>query len=791
MKTNRLKFNSDGFSLIEVLIAVVVLSFGVLALAALQARVIQASSDAKAQTVALALAKDRLEQMRGYQCVGGCTNSFASLASGTDTISAAGGGTGGVDFTRTWTVTRHVLPAAGGAFCVAGAPGCATGIAPNSEFKTVDVRVTWTDARNETRLVVLEDAIAGLDPADSARSQRSRGGVSRGPKVIIFDPSNETGVIPIAVGEGAETAATNPKPVNVGRTGEDAVETRFDVLTYAALSGGTALAQSRVETTVVGCTCTNAATSAKGYRPTYWDGYRYVPPQAAPANATARAASGVTQSRYCDACCRDHHDPVGVSGAKFSPRRSVHTHFKRDNSNQLVVAGANDNYLEACRLIRVDGIFDTAADLSNDYFNLLPTADNSSSPAPSEVGPDAVGNYQNFVLSYLNSRFVSPNPGVGQESATYNNRAAPSPDAAAGSTLNLADPIELNVSASAAEDERIKWLHARGLYIDYLEPQALNRIGDAKSNCGASPTTEQLRDCVLRVLPFTSINLTEIAGWTPLNGAPQIQVTNDDFSTSIDFTDPIRGKVQAGTSPNPNTQTNAFAKVGSSNSGVAIAGDINTDEDGDIAVDTNGSWMDSQLFRIINGAGGVAGGTFNFGTANYAISSSNPRSLGFTYGSTAIVCGVSGTLNPVVCGTRVGQPLPAEVTVRVGQYNTTSQVSRTNPCKTTQNDQMPYLADYAVSSITTNGAGIVGSLSVQNAGRVGPIAANGGEYTEAVVSMVGQGDTVTANMSAPVYKCPAQSSPGGYTCGGGGNNTVTWSNDVSTYTAAACSGTFP
>ena len=69
-----------GFSLIEVLIAVVLLSFGLLALAALQTRLIQASAEAKAQSVAISLAKDKLEEIRSYTSI----TAYRALDSGSD-----------------------------------------------------------------------------------------------------------------------------------------------------------------------------------------------------------------------------------------------------------------------------------------------------------------------------------------------------------------------------------------------------------------------------------------------------------------------------------------------------------------------------------------------------------------------------------------------------------------------------------------------------------------------------------------------------------------------------------
>ena len=56
-----------GFSLLEVLIAVVILSFGLLALATLQLSLFKSSAASKAQSAALSLAKDKIESMRSFQ----------------------------------------------------------------------------------------------------------------------------------------------------------------------------------------------------------------------------------------------------------------------------------------------------------------------------------------------------------------------------------------------------------------------------------------------------------------------------------------------------------------------------------------------------------------------------------------------------------------------------------------------------------------------------------------------------------------------------------------------------
>lgn len=59
-----------GFSLVEVLISIVILSFGLLGMVGLQAAALQANREARMQSVASGLARELAEMMRGNQLVG-------------------------------------------------------------------------------------------------------------------------------------------------------------------------------------------------------------------------------------------------------------------------------------------------------------------------------------------------------------------------------------------------------------------------------------------------------------------------------------------------------------------------------------------------------------------------------------------------------------------------------------------------------------------------------------------------------------------------------------------------
>ena len=77
-----------GFTIVELLVAMMVFAIGVLGLAATTATVARLMGSASRQSMAAALAQSRIEKLRGVPC--------ASIASGSDTVRG---------ITSTWTAT--------------------------------------------------------------------------------------------------------------------------------------------------------------------------------------------------------------------------------------------------------------------------------------------------------------------------------------------------------------------------------------------------------------------------------------------------------------------------------------------------------------------------------------------------------------------------------------------------------------------------------------------------------------------------------------------------------------
>lgn len=792
-----------GFSLIEVLIAVVIMSVGLLALATLQLGIIRSSAEAKAQTLAVNIARDKLEDLTSYRIVNEATgvscpsanDSYQCItsAAAAESLNDDGNGSyGGVNYSRTWTVDR-CTGAVGGTFTCGQANTSAwTGSTPRNEFKNMTVTVSWTDATSGPQSVAVKNAVGAIDPSDIALIQKLFTPLTpKSAQGKIWDPGTVSGVIPIAVGAGTSSAATNPKPEVIA--GNSVVETRFDVLTYSGLNSGTADAQARVETAVVGCSCKFAtlASTARGLRPAYWNGVRYVVPVPTSAAPPATVGTGVTQSDKCDICCRDHHDPAGTVTAKFSPYVTTHDHFNAYAVGTLA-ATAGQAYKEACRLIRVDGIFRVAPDLTDDYFALLATKDLTSSNAKADSpipDPTSTISYQNFVIDYMNDRFTrKANPAATASLATnalYNTYHSTTPCISGSCTLEGQDlagvartptlnkPDFINLASGD-----IKWNHSRGLFVDYLEPEAIQTIVNAKTNCGSQTTTSiAFSDCILKYLPFTSINLTEIADWNSGGSTVQATVTNNDYgeSTAVTAIDPVRGKVVWGTAPTNNTSVNIYTVARKSNSSLL---DLSFDA---ISPADALSYADFQVFTI-QGTPANPGVNGDFKVNLAGISGSVPavRYITGVKSSQPCVAGNGGNFlnnNCPVTNATSGSGLTIANSMKVVAQKYNAQVDGNNNSGTTTAGQfscydaggttpLPVPAgenftphsclNYAVSSAT-----LVSSLSVAGLPGVPASSVSDGTLSESTTisfPLINVGDVITVN-----FTLTATTSPG-FTC---------------------------
>ena len=571
-----------GFSLIEVLVAVVILATGLLALAALQGALARNSTDAKARAAVVAALTSRMAQIRQAPPTTGATWAMA-----TPWVSAAAAQAGTSDLqivetiaARRWNGTTYVTT---------------TVISPASTFTRATLSATWTAVDGAKTLTLASDfssSIYGLGKGYPVND--IKGSASKFPIVRQDNPSNTAGVIPIVTGNQA-TAASNPQPIIEGASNNLRVGTSFDVLNYVP-EGAVARIAKRFQTQVVKCRCSFGAAgfsvAGKAQWPATWDGttYSVYPGTGAAAGVAANAgedadysgaAGSRRQSEQCTECCRDYHDAgVTLAEAKYDPEATGSGKF--NEAGGVLTAANSGDYVAACRVVKVDGLWRTTADMYQRQYGLLETTAVGGVQAKSGIpSSGATSAYQSYVKDYLSQYIASSTTAPLGAQLMFDETPR---------GLNL--PSLITILTASTSDYR--YLHGRGLYVDYLGTKAQAAIGKCSGKTGSAYT-----ECVLPSLPFTTINLTEMARWTASD--PTIINVNTTKSLNFNVTEPSGGRtagIKVGSASN-----NSLMRT--SNSGVAVSDDIlgAVDSNGDVATNA-----DSQSFLVGPGSG-AGGGT--------------------------------------------------------------------------------------------------------------------------------------------------------------------------------------
>jgi len=124
----------SGFSILEALIAAIVVGVGMLGLAKLQGITLANSSESRLRTDALNLAQEKIEELRTFAN----QTTYDALANAADTSVGSN-----VTYTRNWAISN-----------------CANAVS----CQRANVTVTWVDHVGATQTVQLTSYIAQADP---------------------------------------------------------------------------------------------------------------------------------------------------------------------------------------------------------------------------------------------------------------------------------------------------------------------------------------------------------------------------------------------------------------------------------------------------------------------------------------------------------------------------------------------------------------------------------------------------------------------------------------------------
>ncbi|MBE0440268.1 MAG: prepilin-type N-terminal cleavage/methylation domain-containing protein [Gammaproteobacteria bacterium] len=479
--------NKRGFTLIEVMVALLVLALGILGISKLQGTLIRNSSDADQRVQAMNIAQKKLDDLRtfvhlyadidndGIDEVWSATTpmqnqSFAFIDDNKGGTIASGAyeHSPPYKFTLTWDVTPYYYPAVATPASVATAT-----IEPH--FKQVTVNVAWEDVVGNDASVALSTIIDAYQVINSATSNIvNQGGNS--PKVPYI-PKSAPDVIPVSLETDDDLKKETDKPLpDLSKKGAS-TSVQFQTVTYNTLLDTVKIEGFKT----VGCLCRNSGgaiptnTIIKGK--TIWNEKRSELEDIAVSEdvktilkTNVDNSGGELQDADCLICCRDSADVA-------------------------------DTDFKACRLKRINGVFRLFDPWKMIAFNLIPASYFDASAA--SMTPTSADNNIQVYSDYVTAR-VRANLALTPEQFEL----APVDTSFAPDDFEGADGVLHRTVAQSTTDYRI--VQARAVYMDYPP----SGIADCAS-CAAGTITGDAAVIPLDRVSFNEVNITQLAGWVP------------------------------------------------------------------------------------------------------------------------------------------------------------------------------------------------------------------------------------------------------------------------------------
>lgn len=523
MKT---RINNKGFSLIEVMIALVVLAVGILGISKLQGTLIRSASDANQRTVAASIAQQKIDDLKSFVNLSSALTWDGALAdaspatalayahiTGADHDADGYTGTGGemlegsvsvgnYTYELSWLATDYYYTDPND-YSVArtAAQIIADGdtVPASSNYKVVTVNVDWTDEVNATQTIALSTVIDAYQPSFTALADDSNEGGGLPKASYLPEAAPDVIDIHVDTGNGHYRQTSKPLPDAV-KTGADAnTIVSFEVVTYHQ-DGSDFFADINEEFVTVDCKCQFSTSLGTTFPPGHvvWDEtkdnrYDYVGPLVSKQTATQTGNANAAEE-LCATCCRDHHDadasPVKYVSGTVSGN---HVHYQADGTT-IAVQADGDEYVESCRFKRIDGILRVFQD-----WNLYDMT--SMSRAALADGQPLQTTYSSYVANYIIDEVA------GTSTATK-------PDADTDIVITVGSAMQLE---------------NRGTYID--------QVYDLTGSVNPTAYTDYMADATnldrLEKVPFAEVNLSLLAHWTS-DDDTKVTVTDEDVATIAD-----------------------------------------------------------------------------------------------------------------------------------------------------------------------------------------------------------------------------------------------------------------
>ncbi len=511
--------NSRGFSLIEVMVALLVLALGILGISKLQGTLIRSSSDANQRAIAVSIAQEKIDDLKsfskinssdGWAVSGQSSNLTANNLAFThidDNVGGAPVGTegllanqaisrGNAIFNLTWDVEDYEFDT--------GAMTAASSASSTIDFKEVTIDVSWVDEVSSQQSISLSTIIDSRNPALTSLSGKSKQGGE--PPVSEYLPEEAPDVIDVSVDTGGnkfrQTSKPLPDAISQGQNANTVVS--FEVVTYSKYNGPIAgldfVADTIEEYVTVDCKCQFSASNSVSRSAAHvrWNPEtenRFDYPGDLVSKQTATPTGNVNEvDELCTTCCRDHHDVNDATKPVYVPGTTGgnHPHYTEDDT--VASQSSGDTYVESCRMKRIDGIYRVFQDWN--LYDLTVIERGQLSDTGALQGP-----YSNYVKDFVLDFIVDPDTAVKPSERS---------------------PVPLTVGAGAQ-------LQSRGVFIDnvYDDTGSVNP-SDYTTYVNSDTNTDRVDK-----IPFAEVNLSLLSNWSS-SDTNKVSVTNEPVATIPD-----------------------------------------------------------------------------------------------------------------------------------------------------------------------------------------------------------------------------------------------------------------
>lgn len=516
-----------GFGLLEILVTLVLLGVGAAGLVTVSRGSLTAVQESRHYEVAMRLAESKLDEFRNFNGVVSATSpltAYNSIVPGSGSKTVSNGGNS-YSYNLSWTVADQYWNDVSAVW--------QTTVPANYPFsysgrKLVTVTVGWTDNQNQGRSLQLAGAISSHMSLTKAQLNNGLDTSNRPKPVVNYTPGSVPDVVSVDLGDGTKKETSKPLPKIEGGN-SNSLLVQFESTTYKPNVGNSTGKQSLQDMATVYCSCKTlgvpANTEPVPYLPSkpyyamservqYWQtGARVSKP------VGDISGNSNNQATLCGSCCREHYD-VSDKGffGYYSPLNLNRDKYSINGSTLEAVTSGN--YIDACRFIRIDGVYQPAPDWH--LVSLTVFADGFLKD------PNNLANYQAYIAYVVKTHAKWQRDTFGSRSDTSWSAVSATP-----AILSFNDWLAANRAGSPTTavvtgvGQNQLQLISRGIYVDIMAPSYLTEQVFKDTN------GQSLAEPILAKIPFQDVNMTLLSRWTSTDST-KATVTSQPINTILD-----------------------------------------------------------------------------------------------------------------------------------------------------------------------------------------------------------------------------------------------------------------